>query len=497
MNFADSQNFYLPGIMKQHKIILGSILASMLLLFDNTFAFSRNSVNSVMNTYVATNIDTSQTYQVTFSNQSAFSNPGFVRCPFLFGFDELNIFIHFDTKAPFKTVACNEPAELFYSGDTYIPYILKQRDTVYIENSKQDRYGLFSKDKIRNNEICFFQAAVSNKIPLLYWETGNQMKALIDVHSVSNNILALQKIYKNTQAFTESYIQNHRVSDDFKTFITSYIRFDHYVKVFNYIKQRSIIDSLIKSNYFDFQCQANNSFYNCDYAFQSALYQYVRFILKSDINENTISEAFEIANAHFNQANSSIIKFLALKNCMKELYIKNKPVLLRLLDETGNDKYRAVIQNKIANYEFSIANQNSIIDSYGNKLALKDIIAKSRGKVVLIDFWASWCQPCRNEFSYYHNLKAHLDTSKISFVFISIDRSKISWATASRFEGLAPATSYLLVNPTTDVLRKMNLLSIPRYYLIGRDGLIKTNEAPAPSDERLSSQINRLLKNNN
>jgi peroxiredoxin len=50
-----------------------------------------------------------------------------------------------------------------------------------------------------------------------------------------------------------------------------------------------------------------------------------------------------------------------------------------------------------------------------------------RGKIVVIDFWATWCPPCVAQFPHYDSLKIKFKEKEVVFMSISIDESKARW----------------------------------------------------------------------
>lgn len=439
-------------------------------------------------------------YNVNFINQSNYARPGFVRSPFLAVHDELNIFILKSVSHFFQSVKMDESRELFYSGDTHIPFILKSGDTIYIkdqegyDNNGIKYYSLFSKNEIRNNEITFFQEAVRNKLPLLYWEKANQINGLIEETSVANNLQALINIYDKTKKFSEDYFKANPVTDDFKNFIRDYVKFDHYIKIFLYIHKRNLIDSLIKAKYFKLNIDMSNIYSNCNYAWHGALYQY---LLYKEKNTKLKDDAFiidSIADANFDKHAASVVKYIYLKNNFNSLYVKNKANLAALIKQIKNPTYEKVLSDEIASLDYSVLNRNKIIDEYGISYKFSDIISRLKDSLIFIDFWASWCAPCRYEFSNYPALIKKIGTAKIKFVYVSIDQSKEAWLKAAKEEKLGTENSYLLVNPTNDLLKKMNLSTIPRYYLYDKYGKLISTDAPRPGDGELLVLFNKLLK---
>lgn len=132
-------------------------------------------------------------------------------------------------------------------------------------------------------------------------------------------------------------------------------------------------------------------------------------------------------------------------------------------------------------------------DINGKKVSLKDFA----GKVVYIDFWASWCSPCRQEMqSGSPKLHARFaDNKDVVFLYISIDDNEAKWRKAiadDKIEGI-----HLLSKGGTKsvVAKAFNISGIPRYVIIGRDGKILDNDAPRPSNDETYSQLMKALNN--
>ena len=105
----------------------------------------------------------------------------------------------------------------------------------------------------------------------------------------------------------------------------------------------------------------------------------------------------------------------------------------------------------------------------GNKIALSSY----KGKVVLIDFWASWCGPCRKENPNVINLYKKYKDKGFEVFSVSLDDNKESWKRAIEADGLIwPGHVSDLAKWNSVVVKQFGITGIPFTILIGKDGNI-------------------------
>lgn len=163
-----------------------------------------------------------------------------------------------------------------------------------------------------------------------------------------------------------------------------------------------------------------------------------------------------------------------------------------------NKQYIEIIKDKYAliNEVEKNAEETFIVDQKSQKYNLAQFLSANKNKILVLDFWASWCVPCMEEFKWFKDLisKYSKEQNLISFLFISMDKSQKNWETASEmFKFLDDKNSFILEDNFKSVFsKKYKINSIPRVIIIGRDGTLRSLEATS-SQEDFKNLIDKLV----
>lgn len=107
----------------------------------------------------------------------------------------------------------------------------------------------------------------------------------------------------------------------------------------------------------------------------------------------------------------------------------------------------------------------------GKKISLKDFRGK---KVVVLDFWATWCPPCRRAMPIVQEVSNELKDKDVIFFAVNIDEEK---AKVTDFLKNAGITLTVLLDTGGNVANAYKVTSIPRMFIVGKDGVVKAGHS--------------------
>jgi len=123
----------------------------------------------------------------------------------------------------------------------------------------------------------------------------------------------------------------------------------------------------------------------------------------------------------------------------------------------------------------------------GSKLVLPDDL---KGKVVLVDFWATWCPPCVASVPELKRLYGKYHGQGLEIVGISLDEDRSALERFIKDRDLAWIHTFSGMQWADPTAKDHGVDSIPNTWLVGRDGMIITDQA----EQRLEESIADALK---
>lgn len=204
--------------------------------------------------------------------------------------------------------------------------------------------------------------------------------------------------------------------------------------------------------------------------------------------------SFENMVAHFISENKgSYVSPIALLQLMQVTH--NATLGEKLYKELNADVQRSSLALYVKN-QINEAKINAI-GSEVPEFAQNDTSGKSisitslRGKYVLIDFWASWCRPCREENPNVVNAFKKYASKNFTVLGVSLDQAKPAWLNAIKMDGLTWTHVSDLKGWQNEVAGMFHITSIPQNILIDPQGKIIAKNLRG---EALNNKLASLLQ---
>lgn len=154
----------------------------------------------------------------------------------------------------------------------------------------------------------------------------------------------------------------------------------------------------------------------------------------------------------------------------------------RRMDELSAKLYVGFKGAKAANFTYP--------DRNGELVSLSDF----KGKVVVVDVWATWCGPCRGEIPSLVKLEEEMHGKDVVFIGVSVDVKKDhkKWLEVLDKEGLKGVQ--LFADGWSQIVKDYKIKGIPRFMVFDREGKVVSSDAPRPSDPALKALLEAELK---
>ena len=121
------------------------------------------------------------------------------------------------------------------------------------------------------------------------------------------------------------------------------------------------------------------------------------------------------------------------------------------------------------------------------------ILSELKGKVVYVDFWASWCLPCQLSFPWMHDIKRDYADQGFEVIAVNLDKDK---SLAAAFLKEMEVNFEVVYDESESTASRYKIKGMPSSYLIGRDGRVYASHIGFREEDKiqLEQAIQGLLK---
>lgn len=195
--------------------------------------------------------------------------------------------------------------------------------------------------------------------------------------------------------------------------------------------------------------------------------------------------------------NQTVRDYLKMNRMMEDLDYGNfyelDGVVQKYFDGCQTLKYKEKVSSKFCTKMILAPGKPAPVFRYsdinGKEYSLEDF----RGNLVYIDFWATWCGPCRYELPYLKTLEKDYHSKKVVFVSISLDDNKSAWEKMVKEQDMKGVQLYGEGAWNSFVAKSYQIRGIPTFFLIDANGSILKPNAPRPSSDEIHSVLDENL----
>jgi cytochrome c biogenesis protein CcmG/thiol:disulfide interchange protein DsbE len=94
-------------------------------------------------------------------------------------------------------------------------------------------------------------------------------------------------------------------------------------------------------------------------------------------------------------------------------------------------------------------------------------LTQHRGRVVIVDFWASWCKPCRQSIPWLNAMRERYGAQGLTIIGVNVDAERRD---ADRFLNAVPIAFDVVFDPAGDLATQFRVKGMPSSYVFDRNG---------------------------
>jgi len=136
--------------------------------------------------------------------------------------------------------------------------------------------------------------------------------------------------------------------------------------------------------------------------------------------------------------------------------------------------------------------QDKVVDNKGNSLTIEKALSKYKGKIIVLDIWATWCGDCITNMPALKSL--HQNNPDVVFFYLSMDKTEEAWKNGIEKYKIEGEHFFLGNNWKGEFGTNIDLNWIPRYLVLDQKGKIADYYSVKADDPKVQTTID-ILRN--
>ncbi|MEM0932008.1 MAG: TlpA disulfide reductase family protein [Bacteroidota bacterium] len=340
-----------------------------------------------------------------------------------------------------------------------------------------------------------------------------------------------KKVYQRKQDFFDSYIvSNPKVSKEFENHMRSELKYEYLYHLmsprvgldgFNTAETiftigKAAIDGLgqdfVENDYFEnvSTLDFNKPEFVNNLYFKKSFVKFIRYYFTNQDYHLFSKERFTKEKKFIQENFNGVLERFAICRLVYDYYRKSFPENVDNITQIKStlSEYIPLLENEsyleeMKRVETNLSNffnpippliqKERVVDLKGQSQDLLELIESKKNKIIVIDFWASWCSPCIQEIKMSDGFRKQMELRyDVEWVYISIDEEPDKWKEKSntlKDFGLMENQFLIPDVELSEIVDFFDLRDIPRYAIFSKDGMLVLNNAPRPSKNEVFEKI--------
>jgi len=413
--------------------------------------------------------------------------------------------IHYKLKAvPYDTIMIysnhdNLEIRHDYSAFDCVYYLLNRGDTLFLSyTNKNIPYAKILNRHYNENELNY-DYQLAKQFPQPDTLSFRGAVSYYSLMSSGNNEYIPKKEEANKNL--------HNLLNNQLAYLDS-LQKNGFISEAHYLYRKNNILSAIFLNHLD--STADNSFFLSD-----SLFLKYDFLIYFDYYRKLINDRMSISLVYNSQIPYSQVFFNEIVHSQKYSNQIKKYVFRLLSRDLREEVFTEDLEKLLLDYQtitgdsvtyndlkeqFGLLRPDSLGISLkstdGKRITFNQLLEKHKGSYVYIDFWATWCIPCRILLGENVKLEKEYHNKNIVFITLAFYDDEERWLSylSKNPDKFGTENFYITNTKSSRIIEGWNIKTVPRYMLFDKKGEAALLDAPRPNTSEIRAIFNRLLK---